>query len=111
MRTTINAVDRRGDAHSIERLEAVLIDARRLLADTRAALELQIERLKDGPLDDDAQAQLKGFETLLAQARKATTSVIDLEAKVCVHSLSLGPPLDLEAARYEILSRLARLDS
>lgn len=108
MRTTINSVDRRGDAYSIEHLEDVLIEARRILADTRAVLELEIEKLDDGDLDEKAEERLKNLKTTLGEARRSTTMVLELEAKLCVHALSLGPAIDLEAAREEILSRFAR---
>ncbi|MEM6621581.1 MAG: hypothetical protein AAF674_05080 [Pseudomonadota bacterium] len=112
MRTTINQVDRRGDAHSIERLESILIDARRILADAGALLELEIEALeKSSPLDDTATKHLENLKSVLTECRKSTTQVIDLEAKLCMHALSFGPPLDLEAARDEILSRFATFDS
>lgn len=74
----------------------------------RAMLDLEIEALNNETLDATGQDRLKNLKTMLLDAQRTTRMVIDFEAKLCVHSLGLGKPIDLEAARGELLSRFAR---
>lgn len=108
MRTTINdLVDRRGGAYSTEDLEQVVGRARRLLADTSALLELEIDRLFDTEIEHDDK-RIRAITDLIRQVQKAMQTVTEIEAKAGI----AGPrrhDLDLEAAREEILRRLARL--
>ena len=108
MRTTINTlVDRRGGAYSESDLTETLTRARKLLADTSAFLELEIDRLCDVEIDDEPD-QVKRMKDLVAQVQKGLQTVLDLEAKHGIRR-EAEHALNLEDARNEILRRLARL--
>ena len=109
MRTTINErVGRRGGACSKEDIENVLQDARRLLADANALLQLEIEKLFATEFEDTDEKRIKDLNTLVQQAQTALGRVLDLQAKTGVRLETGVSALDLEAAKDEILSRLAR---
>ena len=96
---------------SEEELETVLTRARRLLADISAALELESDRLFNEQFEETDEDRLKALKTLIAQTQKAWQTVIDLETRLGLSPLATEPKLDMEAARDEILRRLARLAS
>ena len=109
MRTTINeTVGRRGDAYSADDLEQVVENARKILADASAFLELRIEQLSDMPYEADDTEAYKAFEKQLNEVRNTWRTVLETQTKMGL-SFTGGPPMDLEAAREEILGRLARL--
>jgi len=108
VRTTINTlVDRRGGAYSESALNETLTRARKLLADTSAFLELEIDRLYEVEIEDEP-GRIKQVKDLIAQVQKCMQTVLDLEVK---HGLKrdAADALNLEDARNEILRRLARL--
>ena len=110
MSTTINAlVDRRGGAYTAEELQDVLNRARRILADTSALLELEIERLFETEVDVSDDEHLKRIKGLITQTQKGVQQILDIEAKAGLSVLVGGSALDLDKAREEILRRIARL--
>ena len=110
MRTTIDAkVGRRGGAYSVEELENVLNRARKLLADTSALLELEIDRLFKSELDDEESVRLKEVTDLIRQTQKAMAMVMEIEVKYGLSPFEARSQLDLEAAREEILERFRRI--
>jgi len=110
VRTTIDAkVGRRGGAYSVEELETVLNRARKLLADTSALLELEIDRLFKAELDEDEGVRLKEVTDLIRQTQKAMAMVMEIEVKYGLSSFETRSELDLEAAREEILERFRRI--
>lgn len=110
VRTTIDAeVGRRGGAYSVEDLENTLNQARKLLADTMALLELENERFFKTELDKDDKAHLDQVMDLIKRVQKAMQTVIDIELKHGLAPFDARQQLDLEAARAEILERLRRL--
>lgn len=111
MGTTISdSVDRQGGACSKAELEDVLAKTRRVLADVSTKLEAEIDRLDfaiEGEKDDKRQTALKEMSE---SARKTFRTVVDIEAKLGLSLYREGPEtLDLEAARVEILDKLAIL--
>ena len=81
MSTTINTlVDRRGGAYTAEELQDVLNRARRILADTSALLELEIERLFATEVDVSDDEQLKRIKGLITQTQKGVQQILDIEA-------------------------------
>ncbi len=111
MRTTINErVGRRGDARVHEEAEGLLNAARKLLADTSAMLELELDRLFEIEVDDTDKDRIKQINELIRSTQKAMQTVLDIELKYGLDVPGLGDgEIDLEAAREEILGRLARL--
>lgn len=110
MRTTIDAkVGRRGGAYSVEELENTLNRARKLLADTSALLELEIDRLFRSDLNEDESVRLDTVMGLIKQTQKAMQTVLDIEVKYGLAPFDARNTLDLEAARAEILERLRRV--
>lgn len=85
--------------------------ARKLLADTCVLLELQIEKLTDAKTDVDDRVQAQSLEDLITKFRKSLTLALDIRGKALAAGFSDKPELNLEAARAEIESRLARLAS
>ena len=108
MRTTINDVDRRGGAHSTEDFNEILENACRILADTSAYLELKVEELLKIEAGTESAEDRKLLESQIKQTHAAWRQVLDIQAK-SKRSTAYHPPLDMEAAREEILGRLARL--
>ena len=110
MRTTINAlVGRRGGACDDDALDTLLDDMRKLLADTRALLELELEQLKDHEFDPSDDKRTKSLKDFVAQLQRLLGQILDAQAKAAAHAVEARASLDLEAARAEILGRLARL--
>lgn len=110
MRTTIDAkVGRRGGAYSVEDLENTLNRARKLLADTSALLELEIDRLFDIEINPDDSVRLKEVTDLIKSTQKAMAMVMEIEMKHGLSAFDARPTLDLEAARAEILERFDSL--
>lgn len=110
VRTTIDAkVGRRGGAYSVEELENVLNRARKLLADTSALLELEIDRLFKTELDENEGVRLKEITDLIRSTQKAMAMVMEIEVKYGLSSFEARSELDLEAAREEILERFRRI--
>ena len=97
---TISASDEAADGDRLER-------ALELYRDLSVALRGQIEQLKAGT----GRASGAGVEKTLEQHRKALQSVRDAEAGLVERKRAgageAGAGLDLEAARAEILARLA----
>ena len=109
MSTTINElVDRRGGAYSAEELENVLNRARKILADTAALLDLEIERFFAEEVDESDEKRLKRLRELIAQTQKGMQQILDIEMKSGLTLLVGGRELDLDHAREEILRRIAR---
>lgn len=111
MRTTINElVDRRGGAYSIEDLKDCLNRARKLLADTAAFLDMQMEHLCAQEIDTDLDKDgLKQIQALVNDVRRCMMIVLELQAKHGLPEKNPSAALNLEEARDEILRRLARL--
>lgn len=110
MRTTIDdKVGRRGGAYSVEELETVLNRARKLLADTSALLELEIDRLFKSEMDESETVRMTQVTDLIRQTQKAMAMVMEIEAKYGLASFDARSQLDLEAARAEIIDRIGRL--
>jgi hypothetical protein len=110
VRTTIDEqVGRRGGAYSVEDLENTLNQARKLLADTMALLELENERFFKTEFDKDDKDHLDTVMDLIKRVQKAMQSVIDMELKYGLSPFDARQQLDLEAARAEILERFRRL--
>jgi tRNA A37 N6-isopentenylltransferase MiaA len=108
--TTINElVDRRGGAYSAEELENVLNRARKILADTAALLELEIERYFAEEVDESDEKRLKRLRELIAQTQKGMQQILDIETKSGLALLVGGRELDLDHAREEIMRRIARI--
>ena len=108
MRTTINdQVDRRGGAYEEQELEEILFKTRKILADTSAFLELKIDQLFETEFDKDDKEHANAVKSLIQQLQAAWRQVLDMQAKTgCTGQ---GAAINLEAARAEIESRLARL--
>lgn len=110
VRTTINkCVDRRGGARDDHDLKALSERARKLLADTSAMLELELERLFDEEIDLEDRVRLKEVSEGIRQTQKVLTMVLEIEARTGLSSLDESSALNLDEARDEILRRLARL--
>lgn len=111
MRTTINdLVDRRGGAYSVEDLETILNRARKLLADTSALLELEIDELFALEFDLAEREKHVGEVTkMIKQVQKLMITVMDIEAKAGLSPEPGHAVINLEEARDEILRRLTRL--
>lgn len=108
MRTTINTVDRRGGAHSTEEFDKILENARTILADASAYIELHLDELRRLEAGEIDPKKLKDLQKLVQEAHAAWRQVLDLQVKAGI-SPNTGPVLDMEAARAEILRRLSRL--
>jgi hypothetical protein len=111
VRTTINdLVDRQGGAYSIEDLEDCLNRARKLLADTAAFLELQMDHLCGREIDTNLDKDgIKQIQSLVADVRRCMLTVLELQAKHGLTGAETAGALNLEDARDEVLRRLARL--
>ncbi len=110
MSTTINElVDRRGGAYSAEELEDVLNRARKILADTMALLDLEIERYFGEEIEETDEKRLTHIKSLITQTQKAMQQILDIETKAGLALLVGGRELDLDHAREEILRRIARI--
>ena len=110
MSTTINdIVDRRGGAYSAEELENVLNRARKILADTAALLELEIERYFAEDVEETDEKRMKRLRELITQTQKGMQQILDIETKTGLAFLVGGRELDLDHAREEILRRLAKI--
>lgn len=88
---------------------ATLDSARRIFRDVSGFLEDEIERLKgEGAAAPDPE-RMKAVADLIKQNQQALLKVLDMRAKlgrdICAECTQM---LDLEAARAEIDSRLAR---
>lgn len=110
MRTT-DQNDRRGDADARAEIQKVLARARMILANTSALLELETDRLFEMYESDPEPDRMKAVSALIRETQKAMMMVVDIEAKLLSRRLDSDDPglIDLEAARREIESRLARL--
>lgn len=108
MRTTINTVDRRGGAHSTEEFDKILENARKILADASAYIELHLEELRRLEAGETDPENLKDLRNFVQEAHAAWRQVIDLRVKAGLGPAT-GPVMDMEQARAEILSRLSRL--
>jgi hypothetical protein len=109
VRTTIDdKVGRRGGAYSVEELENTLNRARKLLADTSALLELEIDRLFKSEIDPDESVRLKEVTDLIRNTQRAMAMVMEIEVKYGLSPFEARSQLDLEAAREEILERFRR---
>lgn len=108
MGTTINDVDRCGEARSTEDYEKLLENARKILADTSAYLESRVKELQKMEAGAESPEDRKKLEGLIQQTSAAWRQVLDMQAKAGRTSPA-HPTMDLEAAREEILGRLARL--
>ena len=111
MKTTIDAcVGRRDNGCTEESVEETLDSARRILADVSSVLETEVERLFHAEVDSVDEARIRTVMDLIKQTQAAVLRVLDIRQK-----LGADPAhpehrtLDLEAARAEIASRLARL--
>ena len=110
MSTTINElVDRRGGAYSAEELENVLNRARKILADTAALLELEIENYFDEAIEEDEEKRLTRIKGLITSTQKGMQQILDIELKSGLALQVGGRELDLDHAREEILRRIARI--
>lgn len=110
MSATINElVDRRGGAYSAEELEDVLNRARKILADTTALLDLEIERYFGEEIEETDEKRLTHIKSLITQTQKAMQQMLDIETKADLALLVGGRELDLDHAREEILRRIARI--
>ena len=108
--TTINdLVDRRGGAYTAEELENVLNRARKILADTAALLELEIERYFDAEVEAKDEDRLNRIRKLITDTQKGMQQILDIELKSGLAHLVGGREMDLDRAREEILRRIARL--
>ena len=108
--TTINdIVDRRGGAYSAEELGDVLNRARKILADTTALLDLEIERYFGEEIEETDEKRLTHIKSLITQTQKAMQQMLDIETKADLALLVGGRELDLDHAREEILRRIARI--
>lgn len=80
-----------------------------LYRDLSLALRAAIARLRAGGSGEDAVAEAQ--QKLIHSHQKSLQSVLDAEARLAKRSRSWGDPaeaaLDLDAARAEILERLA----
>ena len=109
MSTTINErVGRRGGAYSAEELEDVLNRARKILADTTALLDLEIERYFDEEVEDKEEERIKRIQGLITQTQKGMQQIMDIELKTGL-TQAAERELNLDDARREILRRIARL--
>lgn len=111
MGTTINdLIDRRGGVRAAEDVEKTLESARRVFADVSAFLELEIDRLFEIEHDEIDDDRIKRVTALIRENQRALLTVLDIEAKLGRDtSAARAQMLDLEDARAEIESRLARL--
>jgi len=82
---------------------------RGLLADTEALLELELERLRAEEFDETDKTRLKELSDFVGKLQKLLRDILDTQAKVAEHRQFDAIALNLEAAREEVLSRLARL--
>lgn len=109
MRTTINdLVGRQDGVYASKDLEVLMAKARKLLADTSALLELEIDRLFDVEAEAEDPDRIKTVRGLIAQTQKAMQMVLEIEAKAGLGKRDQSV-LDLEAAREEIIRRFDRL--
>ncbi|MEM9138858.1 MAG: hypothetical protein AAGB15_03430 [Pseudomonadota bacterium] len=92
-----------------EELTETLKRARKILADTSALLELEIDKLFDTEVEEDDKARIKDMKSMIQHLQHCWRQVLDIEAKSGLTAAGGYKPLDLEAARDEILGRLARL--
>jgi len=91
-------------------VDDTLASARRIFADVSAFLELEIDRLFAVDVDPVDENRLKTVLDLIRQNQQALLKVLEMRQKL---GRELAPDcrqmIDLEAARAEIESRLARL--
>ena len=110
MGTTIDAkVGRRGGAYSVEELENILNQARKILADTMAVLELENEKFLKAELKQDDKVHLDEVMKMVKLTQQTMQTVTAIEDKYGLSAMEARQHLDLEAARAEILERIRRL--
>jgi hypothetical protein len=110
--TTVQALIGRKDASAEdETIKQTLVKARRIFADVSAFLELEIDRLFTLDLEREDADRTKRIVALIRDNQKALLMVLEIETKLGRGSDAgaMQQFLDLEAARDEIASRLARL--
>ena len=110
MTTMIDPRKGRRDASGPEQdLEETLASARRIFADVAAFLELEIDRLFALDVDEDA-GRLTRVMDLIRQNQQALIKVLEMRHRLGRETArECHQMIDLEAARAEIESRLARL--
>lgn len=107
--TTIDEnVDRRGGADSGDDIDIILRNSLKILADSSRHLEQCVERLKEVERDTEDKEARKTFQETIRETTSSWRLVLYLWAKASSAKLTVAP-LDLEAAREEIQSRLDRL--
>ena len=111
MGTTINeGVDRRGGADSGDDIDVILRNSLKILADSSIYLEQCLERLKEDERGAEDEEARNTFRESIQKTKSSCRQVLDLWAKANSAKLTVAP-LDLEAARAEIESRLDRRDA
>lgn len=111
MRTTITPKgDRWGGVLDDRDHDQILGDARAILADLSALLKQHIADLKRLRGDELDAAVRKDIDDQVRALSRSLSQVLDMESKT-VSRAGMTPPLDLEAARAEIESRLDRLSA
>jgi len=102
---------RRGDADIVEGLKEVIQSLQKLLADSCALLELRIEKLTDAQSEAKDSAEEKAYDDVINNAKRRLQQTLDVRTKALAAGLGEQPLFDREAAKDEILRRLARLAS
>ncbi|MEM1161915.1 MAG: hypothetical protein AAGJ28_13355 [Pseudomonadota bacterium] len=107
--TTTEKVDRRGGAYGTKDLEQTLDDARQLLGDSHALLQLENDRLFDEARAEDDRVRADKLSDQIGRVNKAIERIIEFDVKSGLNVLGERDAMNLEAARDEILGRLARI--
>ncbi len=108
MRTTTDE-GRRGDTDFAKEFEEILQSTRKLLADTNAFLDLKLETLTDAVKQTDDPGDLKSLHDHITETKRCLALALDARGRALAAGFSDRPALDLEAAKDEVLRRLARL--
>lgn len=101
----IRAADRREFGDRAARLDR----AYRILGDTTALFEIEIERLMNLEVSLDEKGRYDLLQNLIKQAHAAIGKIDDIETKVHGRSLWGAAQMNLEDARAEIMRRFDRL--
>lgn len=108
MRTTTET-GRRGDVLDAEEYKDASNQARILLALANTEFRNELAKYREAESKAEDPADVKPLQAKVAEIKKLLTLVIDTRLKAITAGVSDKVDLDLEAAKDEVLRRLARL--
>ncbi|MEM6547199.1 MAG: hypothetical protein AAF713_05585 [Pseudomonadota bacterium] len=110
MGTIDDGIGRRGDVSAEETQAEVLVRAQRLYAGLARRLEAELDTLQFGDFEELDEKAYKKVDILIRDNQRTMTLVLEQQAKLAdMIGLRRAGDLDLDAARREVETRLARI--